>query len=217
MTKKMGFGKIKNGLITSHTLQGDSNYVHPLKQKKGNKIIGRHLIKGYGFDVIVKDKTIKSPIIQSRYTWSNWCVALWRAGERGLCVGWRGFGKHRGMDCCIPLTHPDKVIARVQTSEGPRRELNPLYNRLWWAPEELRMWKPPINVKVISVRRLKKSMGEFPRGSLWFVTWTFQTALPHRHGESGGYKRAGLASGRYVKTHWFEVYAAFAKHQAVSI
>lgn len=29
----------------------------------------------------MKDKTIKSPVIQSRYTWSNWCVALWRAGS----------------------------------------------------------------------------------------------------------------------------------------
>lgn len=33
MTKKKGFGQIKKGLITSHTLQGDSNYFHPLKQK----------------------------------------------------------------------------------------------------------------------------------------------------------------------------------------
>lgn len=37
----------------------------------------------------------------------------------------------RRMDRSIRLTHPDKVIARVQTSEGPRRELSPLYNRLW--------------------------------------------------------------------------------------
>lgn len=32
----------------------------------------------------------------------------------------------RRMDCCILVTHPDKVIAQVQ--EGPRGEL--LYNRL---------------------------------------------------------------------------------------
>lgn len=68
-------------------------FIH--SNKKGNKIIGSHLIKGYGFDVIVKDKTIKSPIIQSRYTSSNWCVALWRYSKCGLCEGWRGFGKHR--------------------------------------------------------------------------------------------------------------------------
>lgn len=108
-------------------------FIH--SNKKGNKIIGRHLIKGYGFDVIVKDKTIKSPLIQSRYTWSNWCVALRRAGKCGLCEGWTGFGKHgedRENDVLQhPLTYPDKVIARVQTLEGPRRELSPLYNRLW--------------------------------------------------------------------------------------
>ena len=44
--------------------------------------------------VIVKDKTIKSPVIQSRYTRSNCYVALWRAGESGLCKGWTGFCKH---------------------------------------------------------------------------------------------------------------------------
>lgn len=37
----------------------------------------------------------------------------------------------RTMDCYILLTYPDKVIARVQTTDGPRRELSPLYNRLW--------------------------------------------------------------------------------------
>lgn len=50
-------------LITSYTLQGYSNYFHLLRQKKENKIIGRHLIKGYSFGIIVKDKTIKNPFI----------------------------------------------------------------------------------------------------------------------------------------------------------
>lgn len=45
MTKKMGFGKNHQGLITVHTLRGDSNYFHPLKQKKGGGgVIGRPLI-----------------------------------------------------------------------------------------------------------------------------------------------------------------------------
>lgn len=79
-------------------------FIH--SNKKGNKIIGRYLIKGYGFDVIVKDKTIKSPVIQSRYTRRNWCVALWRAGKCGLCEGWRGFGKHREHGEKDGLHHP---------------------------------------------------------------------------------------------------------------
>lgn len=33
-------------------------FIH--SNKKRNNIIGRHLIKGYGFDIIVKDKTVKS-------------------------------------------------------------------------------------------------------------------------------------------------------------
>lgn len=58
-----GIWSNQKGLIFPYTLQGYSNYFHRLGQKKGNKIIGRHLIKGYGFDIIVKDKTIKNPFI----------------------------------------------------------------------------------------------------------------------------------------------------------
>lgn len=127
---------------------------------------------------MVKDKTIKSPVIQSRYTRSNWCVALWRASSNVSSVkGGRALVNMekivRKMDGSI-LSRPaaDKVIAWVQTSEGLRWDL--FYNRLLQTPEEFRMWKPPINVKVISLRCLRKSVGVLPRDSLCFVTWTCQ-------------------------------------------
>lgn len=91
--QKNGIWLNQKGLITSYTLQGDNNYFYPPRQKKQNEIIGRHLIKGYGSDVMVKDKTIKNPFIQPRYTRSNWCVDLWRAEKQSLCEGWKGFGK----------------------------------------------------------------------------------------------------------------------------
>lgn len=82
----------------------------------------------------MKDKTIKSPVIQSRYTWSNWCVGLWRAGSNvGSAKGGRASVNMkkivRRMDGSI-LSRPsaDKVIAWSQTSEGLRWDL--FYNRL---------------------------------------------------------------------------------------
>lgn len=72
----------------------------------------------------MKDKTIKSPVIKSRYTWSNWCVALWRVGSNvGSVKGGRGLVNTekiaRRMDSSI-LSRPsaDKVIAWVQLQKG---------------------------------------------------------------------------------------------------
>lgn len=72
----------------------------------------------------MKDKTIKSPVIQSRYTWSNWSVVLSRAGSnvRSVKAG-RGLVNTekiaRRMDGHI-LSRPsaDKVIAWVQLQKG---------------------------------------------------------------------------------------------------
>lgn len=47
-------------------------------KKGGGGLIGRLLNEWHSFGMIAKDKTIKSPVIQTRYACSNWCVALWR-------------------------------------------------------------------------------------------------------------------------------------------
>lgn len=127
---------------------------------------------------MVKDKTIKSPVIQSRYTWSNWCVALWRDGSNvGSVEGGRHLVNTEENSEKNGRQHPEQTLSRQgyclgSTSEKLRWDL--FYNRLLQASEEFRMWKPPINVKVISLRCLRKSVGVLPRGSLCFVTWTRQ-------------------------------------------
>lgn len=148
---------------------------------------------------MTKDKTIKSPVIQSRYTRSNWCVALWRVGSNvGSVKGGRG------------LVNTEKIVRRMDgsivsrqgyclgsTSERLRWDL--FYNRLLQAPEDFRMWKPPINVKVISLRCLRKSVGVLPRGSLCFVTWTCQMTFL-KDAELKAKDRAGLYAQLIVST-----------------
>lgn len=58
------------------------------------------------------------------------CLLSGGPANVGSVKGGEGLVNIERMDYYIRLTHPDKVIARVQTSEGPRRELS-LYNRLW--------------------------------------------------------------------------------------
>lgn len=105
------------------------------------------------------------------------CCSLEGQLKCGVCEGWKGFGKHRENSEKNGRQHSEQTLSRQgyclgSTSERLRWDL--FYNRLLQAPEDFRMWKPPINVKVISLRCLRKSVGVLPRGSLCFVTWTCQ-------------------------------------------
>lgn len=139
----------------------------------------------------MKDKTIKSPVIQSRYTFSNWCLALWRPqanvdlvkSEAGLVNMESQMEPRARWTLCIHLSKPTRqgYCAGSNFWRGLKFITDYCEPHKNWRCE-----KPPISVKVIAARRLKKSMGVLPRHSLWFVTKSCETK-PQTHLEWKGF------------------------------
>lgn len=98
------------------------------------------------------------------------CCSLEGRLKCGFCEGWTGFGKHGENSEKDGRQRPEQTPQQTRLLQTSEWDL--FYNRLLQTPEEFRMWKPPINVKVIPLRCLRKSVGVLPRGSLCFVTWT---------------------------------------------